>query len=459
LGLSSALDILVLEPGAVDITRQYIQSLLRAPDFVKGLREVFGQPLSHPDELFLNGPTNAFYSDGLAVNPTDHQICLSKLRDDFTRAIIFQNLVRRSAKLSRILLRHHTELYIRIRNSILVIFGPNPRDSVREFGSSLICPLVSLRAQGTKGFQELDLGTTISTFVRRYTEPEVSIELKFQFLDCLNRFWGTVFTVHARDFIVAAEIIRGAGIESPVSASGVPEVDRPDSGEHDTYRQREEADGYGCFPGISRTGFKTDESLRESVCFGQHESGIHKVTDIKEDAPLDAASYISDVHGMNRRDSGDIDTDGKKEKGDGCITVGGRRHGSIQQPSGIRKTDVALSVGDIHEVDNLGRGDYDAGGKNGVGNGYNNLSDVQHTPSGVDYETPRSNQHGINGKRVEDAQLKASFRRLCLQVEARLLNSPEPSFPNKYAFSEVQRILRPSHPEPPENPRMTTSPV
>jgi hypothetical protein len=44
-------------------------------------------------------------------------------------------------------------------------------------------------------------------FLRRYSEPEVSIELKFQILDCLNRFWGTVFTLNSEDLIVAAKII------------------------------------------------------------------------------------------------------------------------------------------------------------------------------------------------------------------------------------------------------------
>jgi hypothetical protein len=265
--------------------------------------------------------------------------------------------------------------------------------------------------------------------------------------------------MNTRDFIAAAEIIRREGIESPVSASGVPEVARPDSGDHDTYGKRGEADGYGSFSGIQRTGFKTEESPGESVCLGQQESGIHKVTDTKEDAPLDAASYVSDVHGMDRRDSGGLDTDGKKEKGDGYITAGENLHGSIQQSSGIHKTDVTSSVGDILEVDRLVPGDYDTDGKNGVRNDYNNLSGAQHTPAGVDHKTPRSNQHGINGKRVEDAQLRASFKRLCLQVEERLLGSPEPSFPHQDAFYGVRAILRPSHPSLPYNPRMATSPA
>jgi hypothetical protein len=111
---------------------------------------------------------------------------------------------------------------------------------------------------------------------------------------------------------------------------------------------------------------------------------------------------------------------------------------------------VASPVGDIHEVDRLGPGDYDTDGKNGVGNGYNNRSGAPHTPAGVDHKTPRSSRHGINGKRVEDAQLRASFRRLCLQVEERLLGSPQSSFPDYYAFYKVHEILRPPFPEPPK---------
>jgi hypothetical protein len=120
LGLSSALDILVLHPDAVDITRRCIQSLRRELDFAQNLQELFDLSLSDSGRLFPNERPNAFNRDGLAVNSADHRIRLDKLRDDFTRAVIFQNLVDRSAKFRRVLLRHRTELYIRIRNSILV---------------------------------------------------------------------------------------------------------------------------------------------------------------------------------------------------------------------------------------------------------------------------------------------------------------------------------------------------
>jgi hypothetical protein len=485
IGLSSAFDILFLEPGGPNIIHRCIQRLSRAPDFAENLRDVFCQSLSDPEELFFSGETNTLYNDALAINSLDQQICFDQLRADFANALIFQNLLYRNAKFHRSLRWHHVELYIRIRNSILFIFGRNPPNSVHRFGISLCPPLYYSEVQE---IQELDLGTMMLVFLRRYTEPEVSIELKFQFLDCLIRFWGTVFEGGNQDLIVAAIIIDGEGIGSPVSSGqkssgiskvekleeeykhatassvyvvGVHEVARPDSGGHNTHGKRGEADGYGSFPGTQCTGFEA-EGPGESIRPAQHASGIYIVTETKEDAELDAASYVSDVHEMDRRDSADLNTDGKKEKKDSCnsfFTGEESLHGSIWRASGVRKTDVASSVGDIHEVDNLGPGDYDTDGNNGVGNSYENLYGVQHTPAGVDPGKPRLSQHGINGKGVEDAQLKASFRRLCLQVRERLLSSSKSSFSSEYAFIRVREILCPPQPEPTVNPPMTTSPV
>jgi hypothetical protein len=163
LGLSSALDILVLEPGAVDIIHRCIQSLRRVLNIADYLQDAFGQSLSDSEKLFLQGRTNTLHIDGLAINSSDQQIRFGQLRDDFTSALIFQKLVYRSAKLRRILLRHRVELYIRIKNSMLDLFGRNPPDSVREFGISIALPIYGFQIPE---IQELDLGMAEFMFLR-----------------------------------------------------------------------------------------------------------------------------------------------------------------------------------------------------------------------------------------------------------------------------------------------------
>jgi hypothetical protein len=216
LGISSALDVLVLEDSAVDVIRQSMRSLRATFNVAYTLKEVFGQSLSPLVQSVLNGDTSLrghnFLSTHLTLSREDQQLHFREFLDDFTNAIVLQNIVIRSVKLHHLFLQHRVELYIRLKNSMLLLFQGVPA-LFSEFHYCLTFPL-----HNPSDANQLDLGEVASIFLRRYAELERVVELKFQFLKYLNRIWGTEFPINPNDFLLSAQIIRMEGVGCPASA-------------------------------------------------------------------------------------------------------------------------------------------------------------------------------------------------------------------------------------------------
>jgi hypothetical protein len=202
LGLSSALNILVLEPDAVDIIRHSMESLQMTFKKAENLRSVFGQTLPPNLKAIFNGNHTLFYGQSGRTLAEEGQVSHSKLLQDIARALILQNLVRYSVKLRRILLKHRMELYIRIKNSTLDLFGSG--------GCNFLPPLL-IPMEHVNDIQSFDLGVTISALFRGNTKHENCIELKFQFLNYMNHSRHSPCIHHPYDYMVAADIIAFEG--------------------------------------------------------------------------------------------------------------------------------------------------------------------------------------------------------------------------------------------------------
>lgn len=153
-GIASAMEILVLEPNAVDIISSCIQVLRWRFSAVEAWEELFHRNLSRAEKAMLkdNVLVESSTPEGEDVgNPTILPSRIENLKRDFLNAHILQHLVGHSQKLDRILFQHRVELYVRIKNSSQDIIVPEDRvsehlsdsddNSNGPIGSSLDCPI------------------------------------------------------------------------------------------------------------------------------------------------------------------------------------------------------------------------------------------------------------------------------------------------------------------------------
>ncbi|XP_006453775.1 hypothetical protein AGABI2DRAFT_113547 [Agaricus bisporus var. bisporus H97] len=183
-GLLSAITHLIYEPDANELISTCLQDLRQIFSSAAHWQEFsdWQQNLSRDETVTLDEEF------GIALDllpPRFDSLPLqlnlgTQIRTDFMNALILQHLTRLNPKLATLLFHHRVELYIRTKNSSQYIFDNYVPSG--DFGQSLECPL-----RDSQDVQELNLGEAVFNFSNRFTDPrEIYVELKFQFLSCVD---------------------------------------------------------------------------------------------------------------------------------------------------------------------------------------------------------------------------------------------------------------------------------
>ncbi|KAF7785207.1 hypothetical protein Agabi119p4_1372 [Agaricus bisporus var. burnettii] len=183
------------DKDVIDVMPDYLGDLAGSFATTEDWKVFSQQELSQDEKSFLNGDfaLASHHVPCRLSTPSLRLKYVNKIKTDFISALVLQHRTPLPRKFTRLLLPHHVELYIRVKNTTKFILSSD--GSRLDFGQSLNCPFKGHFHKIINRIEELDL------------------ELKFQFLRCVKHLIDTRRS-NDHDILSAAAIVQSESAAS-----------------------------------------------------------------------------------------------------------------------------------------------------------------------------------------------------------------------------------------------------